>query len=170
MTFVASNLTTAEVAAMRRLGHHVDEGWIDWAVDQLAKGSTSDALCSLAAQTPPFNTFEIPELVDEALRDLGAPSIPTEAKAATILAEHNIRRALAGEQSFETTLAGLERLCIELNYLRDLFIFYQLQGAADLWWGETARSWSPDGKIRDFRSVVAAEFRAWLAARSAESS
>ena len=160
---MAPTYTTLEVAAMRRLGRHADEGWVDWAIDRLAKGANSDALCSLAALTPPFNTFEMAELVDEGLRDLGASVVATERKAATIIATQEIRRALAGEQSFELTLVILERLCIELDYLGELYVFYDLSCARSSWEYGISSEWlGLNPTMEHIHRVVEAEFRTWL--------
>jgi hypothetical protein len=63
------NPTTTEVAALRRLGRHVDARWVDWAIDMLDASAQSDSICSLAAATTPFNAFEMADLVDSALRE-----------------------------------------------------------------------------------------------------
>jgi hypothetical protein len=155
--------TTIEIAAFRKLGRSVDARWVDWAVRMLELGADSDSICSLAGAFAPFNSFEMAELVDNALQDLDAAPIPSAASAARTITAIRAKQVLEGKLPIDIALAELSQLCIELDYLSDIYDFYLLHFAKeDLKFSDQQWYWSSATK-ENIDQVVTEHLQNWIA-------
>jgi hypothetical protein len=82
----------------------------------------------LAGMTPPFYHFEMAALRDRALEELGIAPI-SRPEALKIYAAEIALDALQGDRDMLAVLKELSRLCIEQDYVADLFDFYLLFNA-----------------------------------------
>jgi hypothetical protein len=84
----------------------------------------------LAGMTPPFNHFEMADLRDRALRELGLTSI-SRSQGLRIYAAEIAQDAVSGRAELLSTLHELSRLCIDEEYAPELQDFYLLYFAWD---------------------------------------
>ncbi len=153
---------------MRRLNRDVDSRWIDWAVDSLVAGHDTPSLRVLAGEAAPFNQFEMGSLVDQTLDELHVRLPETEDDAAVVCATPLVKRLASQDVETAEALSTLAQLCIERDYLRDLYCFYLLHFAFDdLQAGE--HQWYWEGATREnINGIVAQEARAWVEALESE--
>jgi hypothetical protein len=121
--------STAEILARRALQKACGGECVDWAIAMLERGYDSRSLRILAGTDPPFNHFELAELRDKALDDIGASREPEN--ALTTFAAEILRSGLAGERRLWEAVVHVKDLCIEADYARELYPFYLLAFAAE---------------------------------------
>ena len=155
-------LTTVEIAAMRKLNRSVDSRWVDWAVDSLVAGHDTPSLRVLAGESAPFNQFEMGSLVDRVLDELQVPLPKTENDAVIVCATPLVKQLASRDVGIASALSALAHLCIERDYLRDLYCFYSLHFAFDdLQVVEYQFYW--DGATREnIDDIVTQEAKAWI--------
>ena len=160
-----SNTATTEViAAMRRLNRDVDGQWVEWAVRSLVAGDDTPSLRVLAGESAPFNQFEMGALVDRTLDELHVPLPKSHDDAAIVCAVPLVQQLASREANPAAVLVELAQLCIECDYLRDLYSFYLLHHAYDdlqvsdhqWYWGGATRE--------NIRDIVTQEARTWIEA------
>src|SRR5262249_34803730 len=96
---------------------------------------------------PPFNHFELAELRDRALLELGVGDL-TGAPALMVYADEILSSALRGDEDLIEAITVLKDLCIAHEYLPDLMDFYLLYFAyTDLQVADKQWYWS--GATRD---------------------
>jgi hypothetical protein len=155
-------LTTSEVVAFRGLGRHVDERWPQWALEMIEAGAVSGSLGSLAALCPPFNAFEMPELVDSSLRDMGVQSAQSVACAVRMVISIRATQILAGKMELDQALSELASLYEELIHPEDLQDFWLLHLAKqDLIDDEDQWYW-PSATRGTIDQIIVDRCRAWL--------
>jgi hypothetical protein len=154
--------STAEILALRVLGASVDQLFVDWAVAQLEAGRDSPHLRVLAGEIAPFNYFEMSQLLDKVLQELGLELPPDDETALRNYARERVLAAIAGSVSASTVLSELAHLCIEFGYPRFLYDFYLLHWAkSDLQEQEVQWYW-PDADRENIDSVISSHFETWL--------
>lgn len=157
---------TVELLAMRKLGKSVDERWVAWAVSMLVEGQDTPALRILAGEAPPFNQFEMADLVDRVFRELGLEAFDSPHSAAVGYASVLARGVLDGKISVQFAVFELSEVYVELDFLDDLQDFYRLRHARDdlqesdiqYYWTNATRE-TIDEVIRDY-------CREWLEAHA----
>ena len=101
-------------------GFHVEQGY------------DGRHLVVLAGMAPPHNHFELAELRDRALEEVGAVEVSDEIALRRYAAEE-LQWALAGEADLVETLRAFKDLCVGNDYRRELYDLYLLYFAcADL--------------------------------------
>jgi hypothetical protein len=96
---------------------------------------------------PPYNHFELADLRDRSLRELGISDLDDSMAVRTFAAER-LRLALAGEVDLIETISTIKDLCIAQNYLKELYDFYLLYWAySDL--RDSECQWYWQGATRD---------------------
>ncbi len=76
-------LSTRAIQGTRALNYAPDQRWIDWAERLLVEGTDTPSLRIMAGLLPPFNSFEVAQLLDRVLDDLGVTAVgPDEGPAA----------------------------------------------------------------------------------------
>ena len=71
-------MTTRELFWRRGLGSYTEQDAVDWALHELANRAPTANLAALAGAIPPYNAFEVEDLLRGALREIGAVEPPTE--------------------------------------------------------------------------------------------
>ncbi len=124
----ATTPSTARILVDRALNCTCGQECVDWATAMLAGGASGTALATLAGMIPPFNHFELADLRDRALRELGIAELdkPT---AAHLYAAECLRAGLDGHTDLVKSFRIVADLCVALNYDRDLNDFYLLHHA-----------------------------------------
>jgi hypothetical protein len=118
-------VSTAEILAARALEHPCGQECVDWAVTMLIEGRDAPHLRMLAGQERPYNHFELANLRDRALDELGEGRGFRD-QAVRLYARERLQAAIAGHADLPTEVAVVAQLCIENDYARDLFDFYLL--------------------------------------------
>jgi hypothetical protein len=123
-------VTTAEIVAGRALEEECGQECVEWAVTMLIEGRDTPHLRVLAGMLPPHNHFQLADLRDKALSELGEPSLSRD-RAIVVYARERLHAALADDLDLPTEIETVAQLCIAGNYLNDLFDFYLLWNAHD---------------------------------------
>lgn len=96
----------------------------------LERGHETHYLLRLAAMIPPYNHFEIADLRDRSLRELGIAEMgPFEAVLS--YARELLRAALADQGNIADAFADVAQLYIGNGYQKELADFYLLYNAYD---------------------------------------
>jgi hypothetical protein len=128
----------------------------DWAVDQLVQGRDTPHLRQLAGATGTENAFELEELVDRALRELGL-NIPSPERAVLAYSQELARDYLDNRIAREDLLQELCQLCIDTGYMKPLWPFYLLHWARDDLKTEVFSSHRRDATRENFDALLEAE-------------
>ena len=120
-----NHVSTARILADKALQTPCGEECVQWAGSMLEQGHDGRNLVFLAGMTPPFNHFELADLRDRALVEIGVSAI-SESAAVRKYAAEALQRALAGETDLVKTLRALKNLCIAHDYHPDLYDLYLL--------------------------------------------
>jgi hypothetical protein len=154
--------TTNEVLARRALGRSIDQRFVDWAIGLLEAGADTPHLQVLAGSTPPFNYFEMRQIFDVVVHELGL-QVPAEALSAVRLyASERVGAVLTGAAAASELLAELHDYCIDLDYPRDLYNFYLPHNAWMDLQTQTVQWYWPGADRKNIASVVEDYFRVWL--------
>jgi hypothetical protein len=128
----------------------------------LEQGHDSRTLRILSGMTAPLNHFELAELRDRALNDVGAPDAvpqPLVTYAAELLS-----RGLFGEIDFRQALERVKDLCIAADYHRDLYPFYLLSFAAEDLDVQDVQWYWPGANRENIDQIARAEAEKFIAA------
>ncbi len=120
-----ASVSTNRILAERALQETCGQQCVDWAVGMLEQGADSHFVLRLAGMVPPHNHFEIAELTDKALDELGIDDMPQD-QAVTKYSVELLRSALRGDTDILTVIAQVKELCIATDYQRDIMDFYLL--------------------------------------------
>lgn len=146
-------ITTNRIRALKALNHSCGQECVDWAISQIERGRTERYVLMLAGMSPPFNHFEMAELRDRALAELGFGSI-SRADALRVYAAEIAQDAESGRAEILPTLHELNRLCIDEDYASELQDFYLLYFA----WDDLLTSneqWYWPGATRENIAIIA---------------
>ena len=122
--------TTNWLIAKRSLQKDIGSAAPDWATDQLVQGRDTPHLRQLAGATGSENAFELEELVDRSLHELGL-SIPSRERAVLVYSQELARDYLDSRITSEYLLQELCQLCISTDYMKPLYQFYLLRWTHD---------------------------------------
>jgi len=123
-------VTTARILADRALQEPCGQQCVNWAVSMLVAGHDGRYLAMLAGLSPPYNHFELADLRDRALAEVGAPEL-TDVEAVRAYVAELLQFALAGEADLIETLGEVKDMYIAYGYPRDIQDFYSLYFAYD---------------------------------------
>lgn len=123
-------ISTNRILALKALDHSCGQQCVDWAICLIEQGRTERHVLMLAGMSPPFNYFEMAELRDRALAELGFRAI-SRSDALRIYAADIAQDAQSGQAETLATLRELNRLCIDEDYAAELQDFYSLYFAWD---------------------------------------
>jgi hypothetical protein len=120
-----ARVTTKQVLAEKALNETCGNQCVEWAIGMLESGHDANYLLRLAGMLPPYNHFEIADLRDRALNELGAHDISTF-DAVTAYAVELLDSALRGDVDILHALARVNDLCIANDYQHNIMEFYLL--------------------------------------------
>jgi hypothetical protein len=112
--------------AMRRLQRSLGIQAAEWATNQLSEGRDTRHLRQLAGTTGAENRFELEELFDRAVNELGIV-VPEGDEALALYARELAQQYLDGTVSRDYLLRFLSDLCVETDYSKELYPFYLLR-------------------------------------------
>jgi hypothetical protein len=149
-----SKVTTTRILAYKALQVPCGRECVDWAISKLEEGKSGHHLAMLAGMVAPFNHFEMADLRDRAMRELGVPE-RSDVLAVEAYAAERLRRALAGEDDLGDALRVVKDLCVAQGMCRELRDFYLLYFAhSDLQEYGTQRYW-PGATRENILSIIA---------------
>lgn len=140
-------VSTLRILAHKALQEACGQDCVDWATSMLVAGHDGHNLTMLASSNPPYNHFELADLRDQALVEIGAPVFEGD-EAILAYAKERLRLALEGEANLVETLRDIKDYCVSHDYLESLYDFYLLYHAYDSLQGSTVQ-WYWDGANRD---------------------
>jgi hypothetical protein len=154
-------LNTRAIQGARVLNYGPDQRWVDWAASLLVEGADTPGLRVLAGLLPPFNAFEVTQLLDRTLDELGAPVLMQE-EAPAAYAYPLVAELMQNPESTDEMLEQLSQLCIATDHPSALMPFYLLHHArCDLVVQGHQHYW--DGADRsNIDQLVQDEARRWL--------
>ena len=146
--------STYEILKTRALNEDVDRRWIDWAQEMMEAGFESDDLYILAGITPPYNQFELLELTNSVLQDLGLVFIDSK-KVIKNYTYSIIKTALVKPGAHFSVLEELNRIYYALdrdrNYQDFSMLYYakdDLNTSPDQWYWKSATRENIDDIIK----------------------
>lgn len=117
--------STSEILAFKILNRNVDTVWINWAVDMLIAGHSSESLLYLAGENEKTNQFELQNLANKTLNELALDYSNYE-KVIKDYVCYLLDKAILKEKKYTSVLETLKNLCVELDYDSSLYDFYSL--------------------------------------------
>jgi hypothetical protein len=91
-------MTTQELFWKRGVGGYTEQHAVDWALAELEQRAPSAHLAALAGSIPPYNGFEIEDLLKRALREIGGAE-PSREESYRDFVCTMVGRILSGELS-----------------------------------------------------------------------
>jgi hypothetical protein len=144
-------VSTIEILARRKLECSCGQECVDWAIGMLERGFESRSLLMLAGMTPPLHHFEIRDLRDRALEEMGLPERHIE-DPVTAYVVAMVSAALADVGALREVFATVARIAIETGYPNELMPFYLLHFAAeDLRHQDTQWYWPEANRTNIYR-------------------
>ena len=122
--------STSEILAFKILNRNVNNVWINWAVEMLTAGYNSESLLFLAGENEKTNQFELQNLANKTLEELGL-DFSNQEKVIKNYVCFLVSEAILGNKSYLSVLTTLKDLCIELDYETYLYDFYSLYYAQE---------------------------------------
>jgi len=140
------NITTARILTDKVLEETCGQECVDWAISMLEQDCDGHYLAILAGMSPPFNHFEIADLRDHSLREMGLSDFNESTAITTYVAEQ--LRILLNGADLAAKLDVIKDICIALDYQKDIYDFYLLYFAyTDL--QESDFQWYWEGATRE---------------------
>jgi hypothetical protein len=124
------SISTYEILIGKLLNESVDEKWSKWASAMMMKGVYSENLVELAGIQKPYNQFELKELSDKVLEELGF-DLEDQEKIIIDYTAYLLREVLEEKRDLLKTLRILNHLYIGFEYAESLRAFYSLYFAKE---------------------------------------
>jgi hypothetical protein len=123
-------LSTYKILMQKSLNLPIGEDWVDWAIEMMEAGYSSENLHILAGYREPYNQFELQELANKVFKDFG---LDYSDKDLTIknYVYYLIEKTIGDSSSYLNTLRILTDICRELDYDKRYMDFYLLYYAKD---------------------------------------
>ena len=120
-----TNVTTARILADKAIQMACGEECVDWAMQLLESGHDTDYVARLAGMLPPHNHFEIADMRDRVLQELGQLDVPPS-EAIRQYAVDILKSALNGESELLDAIARVKNVCGDYGCEPDVYDFYLL--------------------------------------------
>lgn len=158
MRFVPS---TYQILAWKFFDRSVDQRWADWAVEMMLAGFETESLPMLALLEKPYNQFELKELTDRILDELGL-SNQDKGLVMCNYASYLINLGIKEERDISSVLNSLKDMYLALDGDATFLNFYLLAYAKeDLNFSEVQYYW--DGADRtNIDKIISEEFQKWI--------
>lgn len=159
-------LSTRAVQAARVLNFTPDQRWVDWAERMLVEGTDTPGLRIMAGLLPPFSSFEVTQLLDRVLDELGVSAMSGD-EALAAYAHDLVSGLLDDPQSTDKVLQELSQLCIAADYASMLMPFYLLCHARLDWAVYEYQHYWAGADRSNIDQVVRDKAQRWLHERAA---
>lgn len=154
-------LSTYKILKAKAFNEHIDETWVDWALEMMEAGYQSDNLYMLAGETKPFNQFELHELTKKVLEDLGFDYSDKDAVLENYV-YYLVANSVDHPETYYKTLRELKNICQDLDLDSAYMDFYLLYYAKDDLTVDEVQ-WYWDGANREnIDEIIQERFRKWL--------
>ena len=165
---MTSIVTTVRILAERSLGESCGQQCVDWAIGMLATVESDDYVARLSSMQQPYNHFQIADLRDRAIDELGL-LIGDISTNLTNYAAEILHAAILGKMPLLDALGAVKELCVANDYQSDLYDFYLLYFAkVDLQVDDYQYYW-PDANRDSIDSIAQDQIQDFLTAmKSAE--
>ncbi|MEP1227382.1 MAG: hypothetical protein ABJL20_12970 [Ekhidna sp.] len=151
---------TYEILAWKVFNRSVDEKWADWAVEMMQAGFETESLSMLALLEKPYNQFELKELTDRILVELGLSYEDNETVIRNY-ATYLVDLGLKGEKELRVLLSSLRDIYYASDYNSEYLDFYLLSYAKeDLEFDEFQYYWN-DADRTNIDEEILKVFRKW---------
>ena len=139
----------------------IGEEGVDWAIEMIEAGFESENLYMLAGHSKPYNSFELGELTNCVLKDLGLDYSNHDSTTKNYV-YYLIKESIDRPATYLKTLSELCNICRELNYDERYMNFYFLYYAKDeLKLFNVQFYW--DGADRNnIDKIIAEQFNNWI--------
>jgi hypothetical protein len=117
----------------------------------------------LAGESAPFNQFEMAALTDKVFDELGLKPPDNATDAAVAFTSVMADLALSGETPLDTALGEVAQVCIELDYLKEIYDFYLLRFAREDLQSDEVQYYWPGGNRENIDEITRDRFASWLA-------
>ena len=148
--------STSEILAFKVLNRNVNNVWINWAVEMLMEGYSSENLLYLAGENEQTNQFELQKIADRTLKELELDYSDHDKVVENYIC-FLLDEAISERRNYKSVLKNLKDLCIELDYESSLYDFYSLYFAKEdleysthQWYWENANRENIDQIIKDY--------------------
>lgn len=155
-------VSTIEILARRKLEHSCGQECVDWAIGMLERGFESRSLLMLAAMTPPLHHFEIRDLRDRALEEMGLPERHLE-DPVTAYVVAMVSAALSDVSALREVFATVAAIAIETGHPEELMPFYLLYFAAEAIERQSMQWYWPDANRTNIGRIMLEEAERFLA-------
>jgi hypothetical protein len=118
--------STSKILAFKALGKPFDKEWVNWSVEMLMAGYETENLILLAAESPPYDQFELEHLTNKIFEELHLDYSDKD-KAIKNYVSDLINNALINKNDILKILEILKDIYDESNhksYLRDFWTLY----------------------------------------------
>lgn len=116
----------------------------------------------LAGERPPYNQFELEELVDRVLVELGVVKYSRVEDAVVAYASVRVQQLLSGCDTMDAVLSELSALCSDMDYSDEIYDFYLLRwGLDDLKHDTMCYHW-PDANRGNIHHIIRSYCQKWL--------
>jgi hypothetical protein len=137
------------------------EVYVDCAISLLENNYLQDSICNLAGYSPPYNYFEIKELISKAKSDLNLPNI-TGDKAVIAFTFHLSEKLISDENKIKL-LNRISNICIKNNYQKNIYEFYHLYfGYSDLLGEGEPQYYHEDLTLENANSLIEKTAIKWI--------
>ncbi len=136
-------------------------GVSEWATAEIVRGLDTPHLRQLAGTTGTENPFELEELFDRTITELGIDK-PSRKQAILVYAQELARDYLDGKTSKEFLLKELCQFCIATDYMRELYPFYELCWTFDDLKEQVFSFYRNDATRENFEEILGTEIEKLL--------
>lgn len=138
-----------------------DESWVDWAIDMIEAGFSSESLYTLAATSKPYNQQALQALTNKVLQDFNL-SYHNKSLVIKKYVYFIVTNAIYKTNSYFKALRELKDICISMQYDELYMAFYLLYFAkTDL--AECDKQWYWNGADKtNIDQIITAQFADWI--------
>ncbi|HZG00717.1 MAG TPA: hypothetical protein VEY71_06925 [Chitinophagales bacterium] len=137
------------------------DDWVKWAIEMLQAGYETESLLILAAESPPYNGFELDDLTTKVLHDLKLDYSDKHLVVKNYVS-YLISEALQGRIEVLKALRKLRDLCIELDYESSLMDFYLLYYAKEDLLVDNVQWYWNDADRSNIDEIIINRFKRWI--------
>jgi hypothetical protein len=154
-------LSTYKILKEKALNSDINESWIDWSIEMIQAGYEADSLYELAGIRRPYNQFELQDLTNKVLKDLGLDYSDKE-RTIKNYTYFIIKTHLENTAKYYEVLRELKDIYDDLNMdteYQDFALLYWAKG--DLL--ETETQWYWEGADRtNIDNIIREQFELWI--------
>ncbi len=154
-------LSTYKILKEKACNADINESWVDWAIEMMEAGFEVDSLYQLAGISKPFNQFELQDLTNKVLEDLGLDYLDKE-KTIKNYAYFIIKSNVENASKYYDVLKELRDIYYELDMDSEYQDFALLYWAKEDLISEEVQ-WYWDGADKtNIDRIIKEQFELWI--------